>query len=98
MNKSQLIDAIAAKTGQSKTTVAAVINEFTNTVQATLAQEGDVALPGFGTFKTGERAAQSRYSALAGRVVNTSARTVPVFRPSAALKAAVDSKAAAKAA
>lgn len=92
MNKSELVTAVATATGKTKADVAAIINATLDAVQAELAAGGDVSLVGFGTFKTAERDAQSRYSALAGRVVDTPAKTVPVFKAGAALKAAVDSR------
>ena len=92
MNKSELVTAVATATGKSKADVAAIINATLDAVQAELANGDEVALIGFGTFKTAERDAQSRYSALAGRVVDTPAKTVPKFVPGTALKAAVDGK------
>lgn len=90
MNKTQLIDAVATATNASKAQVAAIIAALTDTITAELANGREVTLTGFGTFKTGERSAKSGYSALAGRVVDTPAKTVPVFKAGAGLKAAVN--------
>ncbi len=98
MNKTQLAAAVATSTGRSKTDAAEMVNATLDAIQAELARGGEVALVGFGTFKTAERDAQSRFSALAGRVVDTPAKTVPVFKAGAGLKAAVNDQAAVKAA
>jgi DNA-binding protein HU-beta len=92
MNKTELAAAVAASTGKTKADVAAIISATLDAVQAELARGGEVALVGFGTFKTAERDAQSRFSALAGRVVDTPAKTVPKFVAGAGLKTAVDGK------
>jgi DNA-binding protein HU-beta len=93
VNKTQLRDAIATQTGQSKAAVDGFIDAMKAIVQAELASGGNVALAGFGTFKTAGRKPQSRYSALAGRVVDTPAKTVPKFVPGEGLKAAVNGQA-----
>lgn len=90
MNKSQLVDAVATATGQSKTAVASIIAATLDTVQTELAAGGEVVLIGFGTFKTADRPAKSGYSALAGRVVDTPAKTVPVFKASDVWKANIN--------
>lgn len=92
MNKTELVTAVATATGRSKADATEMVTATLAAIQAELARGGEVALVGFGTFKTAERDAQSRYSALAGRVVDTPAKTVPVFKAGAGLKAAVDSK------
>lgn len=50
MNKSELIHAIACKTGQSLKEVKKMLDAFTDTVGDTLAQDEKVRLIGFGTF------------------------------------------------
>jgi len=92
MNKAQLVTTVATSTGRSKADATEMVNATLAAIQAELARGGEVTLVGFGTFKTAERDAQSRYSALTGRVVDTPARTVPVFKAGAGLKAAVDGK------
>lgn len=92
MNKTELVTVVATATGKTKADVTEIVNATLDAIQAELARGGEVALIGFGTFKTAERDAQSRYSALAGRVIDTPAKTVPVFKAGAALKAAVDGK------
>jgi DNA-binding protein HU-beta len=94
MNKSELITAIVARTGQDKKQVAQTITAALDTIQATVADGGDVTLTGFGSFKPSERKARSQFSAMLGRVVETPAQVVPSFRPGAGFKQAVNSTAA----
>ena len=51
MNKSEFIDAIAAKVGMPKSQVAKFIDAYNETVVKTVAKGQDVRLIGFGTFK-----------------------------------------------
>src|SRR3989442_1548242 len=55
MNKSDLVDGIAAATNESKTKVAALLDAVLSSISGAL-QKGDrVTLPGFGTFSTRRR-------------------------------------------
>lgn len=92
MNKQELIHVVAERTGHNQKQVAEIVAALLDTVQETLAGGGDIQLTGFGTFKTTDRPAKSAFSALAGRVVDTPARTVPVFKAGTALKAAVNAQ------
>lgn len=53
MNKQELVNAIAERTGESKKTVAAIISATTNIVQAAVAGGDEVQVIGFGTWKRG---------------------------------------------
>lgn len=88
MNKSQLIDAIAAKTGQSKASVAAIVNATTEVVQEAVAAGDKVTVPGFGVFERRFREGGERRSPQGGTVV-VAARHVPAFKPGAGFKQAV---------
>jgi DNA-binding protein HU-beta len=90
MNKQELVAAAAALAGQDKKQFAEAVNAILATIQAELSIGGEVRLTGFGTFRTADRPAKSGYSALAGRVVDTPAKTVPVFKAGDAFKAAVN--------
>lgn len=58
MNKQELIDAVSAVTGDSKSATAQVIDAFTEIVDAALAKDDTVQLIGFGSFGVGARAAR----------------------------------------
>ena len=58
MTKSQLVDAIAARTGLTKKQSAAAIDAALETMEDVLSRGGEVALAGFGKFSVAERAAR----------------------------------------
>ena len=90
MNKTQLVNAIAEKTGQSKAEAAAFLTATTDVIQDAVASGQEVVLIGFGTFKPVDKPAKSGFSALLGRVVDTPASTVPKFTAGSTFKAAVN--------
>ncbi len=90
MNKTELVDAVAASTGLTKTdtkkTIDAVFEEITKALK-----KGDpVQLIGFGTFKTSERKAREGRNPQTGATIKIAARKVPAFSAGAALKDAVN--------
>ncbi|MET8864696.1 HU family DNA-binding protein [Nonomuraea sp. NPDC004580] len=85
MNKSQLVDAIAAKTGQSKAAVAAVVNATTEVVQDAVAKGDKVTVPGFGVFERRFREGGERRSPQGG-TVHVASKHVPAFKPGRAFK------------
>ena len=58
MNKSELIAAIAAKTGETKKDAEATLNAFVDVVTNALVKGDKVQLVGFGTFEVRKRAAR----------------------------------------
>ena len=56
MNKHELIDAVAAGTGESKASVGAAIDAILETVTAAVTRGETVQLVGFGSFSAGARA------------------------------------------
>ena len=59
MNKSELVDAIAADAEISKAAANRAIDAFVAAVTKSLGKGEDVTLIGFGTFTVGERAART---------------------------------------
>jgi len=58
MNKSELAEAIAASTGQTKTDATAAVEATIAAVTAELKKGGEVSLAGFGKFTVSNRAAR----------------------------------------
>ena len=58
MNKSELIAAMAAKTGETKKSAEANLNAFIETVTEALVKGDKVQLVGFGSFETRKKAAR----------------------------------------
>lgn len=58
MTKSELIQAIAAKTDSSKAQTERTLSALIEVISDTLSKGDSLTLPGFGTFEVGERAAR----------------------------------------
>ena len=98
MNKTELIEALAAKTEVSKAAAAKSIETIVELITKTVAKGEDVALIGFGTFKSAKRAARTGRNPKTGAALKIAASTVPKFSAGAAFKTAVAGKKAAKSA
>lgn len=92
MNRSELAQAIEAKTGLAKEDIDKVIKAFTEVVADELAKDGKVQLIGFGTFETSKRAAHEGRNPLTGEKIQVPASKSPKFKPGRSLKERVDSK------
>ena len=89
MNKTELIDAIAAQAGLTKTDAAKALDAFVDTVVETVAAGDSVSLVGFGSFKSAERAAREGKNPKTGEKIKIAATTVPKFSAGASFKTAV---------
>lgn len=90
MNKPEVINAIAKRTGVKKRQVALVMNAFFGLVGETLQQGRKMKIVGFGTFETHTRKTRTVTVPTTGEVARVPNRTVPVFRPGKDLKDAVE--------
>jgi DNA-binding protein HU-beta len=90
MNRSELIDAIAKQTGATKADTDRFLNAFTSIVEKNIKRKEGVKLVGFGTFSVSKRKARLGRNPQSGEEIQIPARTVPVFRPGALLKQAVN--------
>ena len=89
MNKSELVDAVAAHSGLSKADSDRAIAAFTATITKSLKKGNPVALVGFGTFKVTKRAARQGRNPQTGATLKIAARKVPRFTAGKALKDAI---------
>ena len=92
MNKSELIDALAAKTDSTKAAAGKAVDALVEIITAQVAKGNDVALIGFGTFKASKRAARTGKNPKTGEKLKIAATTVPTFKAGAGFKAAVAPK------
>ncbi len=92
MNKSELVNAVATKTGASKKATEASVNAIVDTISAELKKKSKVQLVGFGTFETRKRAARKGRNPQTGAEIKIAASTVPVFKAGKALKDKVNKK------
>jgi DNA-binding protein HU-beta len=89
MNKTQLINNIAQKSGLSKKDVEAVLNGFLGEVTEALAKGEKVQLIGFGTFETRKRAGRIGRNPQTGKEIRIPESVVPAFKAGNKLKEAV---------
>ncbi len=90
MNKADLIDQVAERTGQTKVAVAATVEAAMDAIVDAVANSEAVTLSGFGTFEPRERKERTGRNPRTGEAVPIPARTVPSFRPGNAFKSAVE--------
>ncbi|AAQ60224.1 MULTISPECIES: HU family DNA-binding protein [Chromobacteriaceae] len=89
MNKSELIDAIAAEADISKAAAAKALDGMVAAVTSALKKGDTVTLVGFGTFYVGERAERSGRNPKTGATIKIPAARSPKFRAGKALKDAL---------
>ena len=89
MNKTELIAAVAEKTGMSKKDTEAVIAATLATITAALHEEEKVQLMGFGSFEVKKRAARTGLNPRTKTPVQIAATKIPAFKAGKALKDAV---------
>ena len=92
MNKTELIAAIAAKTGETKKDAEATLNAFVNVVSETLAKGDKVQLVGFGSFEVRKRAARKGRNPRTKEEIKIPASKAPVFKAGKALKDLVNKR------
>ncbi|SFN74181.1 DNA-binding protein HU-beta [Nitrosospira briensis] len=92
MNKKELIDAMAAKTGSSKSDAERAVGALLEVISDTLKKGDSLSLPGFGTFEVRERPARAGRNPRTGEELQIAASKIPAFKAGAALKAAANGK------
>lgn len=90
VNKSELIDAIAAGADISKAAAGRALDSMIDSVSGALKQGDTVNLIGFGTFMVRERAARTGRNPRTGETINIAASKNPSFKAGKALKDAVN--------
>lgn len=89
MNKSDLVDAVAADSGLTKADAAKAVDALFDTITDALKKGDEVRLVGFGTFAVSERAARTGKNPRTGEEIQIAASKQPKFKPGKALKDAV---------
>lgn len=92
MNKTELMQSLAAATEQSQAAASRSLDAFIQIVSQELAKGGEVAIPGFGNFKKAERAERTGRNPRTGESMTIAASSTVKFVPGASLKAAVNGK------
>jgi DNA-binding protein HU-beta len=89
MNKTELIAAVAEKTGLTKKDAERVINATFETMTASLAKGEKVAVSGFGNFEVKAREARVGRNPRTKETIQIPATKLPAFKAAKALKDAV---------
>lgn len=88
MNKTDLVNAVAAK-GFSKKDADAAVKAVFDSITEALKNGEKVQLIGFGTFEVRDRAAKEARNPSTGEKIKVAATKVPAFKAGQALKDAV---------
>lgn len=89
MNKTEMIDAIAAAADLPKAAAGRALDAVIDSITQTLKKNEQVTLVGFGTFSVKERSARTGRNPKTGEAIEIKAARQPGFKPGKALKDAV---------
>ncbi len=89
MNKTELINAVAAEAGLSKVDAKKAIDAFMAAVSEELKKDGKIALVGFGTFSITQKSARTGINPKTKQPIKIAAKKVVKFKPGAELADAV---------
>lgn len=92
VNKSELVDAIAADTDLSKAAAQRALDSVVENIIKSVTKGGTVQLVGFGSFSTGKRAARIGRNPQTGEEIKIAAATTVKFSAGKAFKEAVNKK------
>ncbi|NLH96305.1 MAG: HU family DNA-binding protein [Clostridiaceae bacterium] len=92
MNKTDLINSIASKSGLNKKNSEAALNAFISSVEEALVKGDKVVLVGFGTFEVRKRAARKGRNPQTKKEIQIPASKAPVFKAGKVLKEKVNKK------
>ena len=92
MNKTELISAMATKSGLTKKDSEKALKAFEDAVTEALVAGDKVQLVGFGTFDVAERAAREGRNPQTGEPMSIAASRAPRFKVGKALRDAVNGR------
>ena len=90
MNKTQLIDVVATKTGLTKKAAEAAVNAVNEAITEALKAGDKVQIIGFGTYEVKERAAREGRNTKTGETITIAASKSTAFSAGKALKDAIN--------
>lgn len=90
MNKSDLIDAMAADAGISKAAAKKALDSFLGNVEGTLKKGDRVSLVGFGSWSVSKRAARDGRNPQTGKTIRIPAKNVVKFKAGSSLQDSVN--------
>jgi DNA-binding protein HU-beta len=86
VTKTELVSAVAGKSGLTKADAERAVKAFMDTVTDCLKGGGSLSLVGFGTFSVSERAARTGKNPQTGAKIAIAASKSAKFKPGKALK------------
>jgi DNA-binding protein HU-beta len=89
MNKAQLINEVAKRSGITKKDAKAAVDAVFSSIKDALAKGQRVRLIGFGTFEVRKRNQRRGKNPKTGQTITIPARKVPAFKASSELKRVV---------
>jgi len=89
MNKEELVEHVAAATGETKKQVTVLLDAVLATIGQALQREEKVTLVGFGTFQVRRRAERDGRNPRTGAKIRIPPRKVPAFTAGKDLKAEI---------
>ena len=92
MNKTELVAAVAEKSGLSKDSSKKAVDAVVESITEALKKGDKVALVGFGTFEVVKKDARSARNPRTGETIKIKASKQPKFKVGKGLKDAVNSK------
>ena len=90
MNKNDLVSAVAAGTGLSKSDGAHAVDAVLKSIAGALQDGDEVRLPGFGTFRVRQRKASEGRNPRTGEPIQIPASKIPKFKAGKSLKEALN--------
>ena len=86
MNKTDLVNSIASKSGLNKKNSEVALNSFIGSIEEALKAGDKVVLVGFGTFEVRKRAARKGRNPQTKQEITIPASIAPVFKAGKGLK------------
>ena len=89
MNKAELVEILASKTGASKADAERALNAFIETILEQTAKGKKIAVSGLGSFERVQRKARKGINPATKEVIQIEAKKAPKFKAAKAFKDAV---------
>ena len=89
MTKSQMLEALAEKTGHTKKDIGMVLEAIANVAYSEVKKTGEITIPGLGKLVKKHRAARMGRNPSTGEQIKIGAKTVVKFRVAKAAKDAI---------